>query len=802
LTIELDRLARNIDTKRTVIFFGAGSSVPSGSPSAKDLIEAIAGEFKVDSQGFSLAEVAELAELENDRAALIRIVRARFPKPNPTGGLLNIPLYDWRGIYTTNYDELLERSYQIRGRDASVITTNYDFSKRETANAQPIYKIHGTIGHDVIDGHKSRMILTQGDYDRTSDYREFIFTRLAADMAGADLIIVGYSLSDPDIKAVVDRVLAIQAKMQGAGGAVYLVLYQRDDARARLFEARGVRVAFGGIDEFSASLTKAGPAAQALLSSSDDPVRDSPALAAVTTDVQHSATAFPANASAMFNGWPATYADVAGDLTFTRTSANTSVSTFENGSKQFVAIIGASGVGKTTAARQAAIQLERKGWRCWEHKTDFDLPIAEWITAAERLQASGTDAVLVIDEAHLHLPAINRIADELISKELTRMRIIVTSGRSQWQFRTKSPSLSRNLLELVLSQLGNQEIDRLILLVSSDNSIKPLVESTFAGFSFQEKRRRLAGKCEADAFVCLRNIFAQEKFDDIILREFAQLGVDDQDIYRVVAAMENAGIRVHRQLILRLTGIASGRVAAALGNLVDVISEYDISERFGIYGWKVRHRVIASIIAKYKFSEPGAMVELFDRVIDSLSPTYRMERDSINEMCNIDSGLPSIPDKEVQNRLLRKLISVAPGERIPRHRLIRNLIDLEKFDLAETEIRVFESDLRGDGPVARYRIVLLLARALYTSGIMDEDRIVILRKAETQARSSAERFENNRKVLSAWCDVGLELLRRTGDSDPFDAALKALKVAAERIGDDDIARDVRLYERRYFDLRT
>ncbi|TIP28408.1 MAG: hypothetical protein E5X92_03370 [Mesorhizobium sp.] len=253
--------------------------------------------------------------------------------------------------------------------------------------------------------------------------------------------------------------------------------------------------------------------------------------------------------------------------------------------------------------------------------------------------------------------------------------------------------------------------------------------------------------------------------------------------------------------MLRLTGIAAGMVAAALTNLVDVISEYDISERFGVYGWRVRHKVIAGIVAKYKYSDPAAMVELFDRVIDNLSPSYRIERDSINEMCNLDTGLPSISEKDIQNRLLRKLISVAPGEPIPRHRLIRNLIDLEKFDLAETEIRVFESDLGTDGPVARYRIILLLARAIYTPGIMDEDRVVILRKAEAQASASAARFENNRHVLSAYCEVGLELLKRTRDSSTFEAALKGLRAAAHRMSDEEATKAVRSYERRYFEFK-
>lgn len=800
MVIEIDRLVQNLDPTRTVLFFGAGSSIPSGSPSAQTLSDAIATRFAIEKNGYSLAEVSELAELSTDRSELIKFVRTQFPRPNPTGGLLNIPLYAWRGIYTTNYDELLERAYHIRGAGCDVITTNYDFSRSSDPNAQPVYKIHGTITHDSSDGHKSRMILTQGDYDKTVEYRDFLFNRLSSDMAGASLVIIGYSLSDPDIKEIVDRVLAIQSKMAGAGGQVYLILYQKDEGRARLFEARGIRVSFGGIDEFSEALARKGPAVSIAYSDTDDPVQSSKALSATTIDVRHSISAFKANASAMFNGWPATYADISGDLTFARTVSNSVRDAFRAGTIQSAAFVGASGVGKTTAARQVCVTLEAEGWYCWEHKSDFLLTVNEWVGVAQKLATTGQNAVLLVDDAYLHLASLNQLADELHAKGLKSLKLILTSGTAQWQYRTKSIYLTKLGKEFRISKLNSQEIDRLIMLVSGANDVRPLVEATFSGFSLQEKRRRLTGRCEADAFVCLRNIFAQEKFDDIILREYAQLNEQDQDIYRLVAAMEYAGIRVHRQLVLRLTGIAANMVGVALGNLVDVISEYDISERFGVYGWKVRHNVIAGIISKYKYADQESKIKLFDRVISSLSPTYYIERHSINDMCNVETGIPSVSSKEVQNRLLRALISVAPGEPIPRHRLIRNLIDLELFDLAETEIRVFRSDLGLDGPVARYEINLLLARAVFTPGILDEDRIVILRQAEAKAASLSARFENNKNIISSYCDVGLEIFRRTGDEAPFASALKALKSAESRTGDDEIAKAVRTYEKRRFNL--
>jgi hypothetical protein len=694
----------------------------------------------------------------------------------------------------------LERAYDRRGIEFHAIVTNYDFSKKVSAVSQPVYKIHGTISHDVVDGSKSRMILTSSDYDKALQYREFLFTRLASDMAGADLVIIGYSLSDPDIKAIIDNVLQIQSKMDGAGGQVYLLLYQRDDNRAKLFENRNVRVCFGGIDQFSEALTRHGPAVQSVTSTSLDPVQQSATLSATAIDVKHSLSAFRPEPSAMFNGWPARYSDVAAELTFPRTLTNTIIGQFKNETAQHVSIIGAGGVGKTTCARQICVQLDAAGWICWEHKVDFDLPVDAWIEAAEKLEAAGQNGLLFIDEAHFHLPQINRLIERCGVMGLSRLRVLLAAPRGQWQHRTKAVALSKRGNEHSLSKLNSQEIDRLIMLVSGSNAIRPLVEGTFAGFSFQEKRTRLSSRCEADAFVCLRNIFATESFDDIILREYAQLKVDDQEIYRLVAAMEHAGIRVHRQLVVRLTNIAAGKIGAVLDNLVDVISEYDVSTRFGVYGWKVRHSVIAGIIAKYKFSDPTANLELFENVINNISPTYEIERRTINEMCNVDTGLPSIPDKDIQNRLLRKLISVAPGEPVPRHRLIRNLITLDKFDLAETEIRVFRSELGSDGPVARYQIACQLARAVNTPGIMDEDRLVILKKAESQAALSAERYSNNRGVLSMYCEVALEILKRTGDDTAFESAMKAMRAAEQRTEDEEIAKAVRGFERRRYEM--
>src|SRR5665647_588345 len=113
----LSQLADEVVPARTVLFFGSGSSLPSGAPSVAQLEQAISAAFNLNAQGFSLAELGSLADGKAGRKPLIAELRKRFVDIKPTGGLLNLPLYEWKSLFTTNYDELVEQSYARKGVD-------------------------------------------------------------------------------------------------------------------------------------------------------------------------------------------------------------------------------------------------------------------------------------------------------------------------------------------------------------------------------------------------------------------------------------------------------------------------------------------------------------------------------------------------------------------------------------------------------------------------------------------------------------------------------------------------------------
>ena len=794
MSIKLQQALVGLRPENTVLLFGAGASLPSGAPSVQTLISHFAQKFDVRGN-FTLPELSSLIEGQHGRKALVRELRTFFNNLKPSGGLRNVGLYKWKSIYTTNYDDLVEQSFRIHSKKLRIYSSNFDFGISDQEYDSELFKLHGTIEKDISDGDRSRLIISDADYENTEEFRDSLYDRMKGDLSGGNLLIIGQSLADPDMKDIVHRAVTINQKAHNPA-QIYLLAYEEDEQRASLFERKGLKVAFGGIDNIFAAMASNQSLSTQSQSKSDDLIDGFAGLWAVTTEIPDDVNVTSSNISSMFNGWPASVADIKAGYTFER-SVGVQISQFFSEESTLCGfIIGAAGVGKTTAARQVLLKAKAAGHRAWEHNSDHTLRVSDWVDVARYLRNKSEVGYLHVDDAHSHLQQINDLVDELAVDDNAHLKILLSSQRNHWNPRIKSPNIFRYGKEFRLSKLDSDEIEKLLTLVENSHDVATLVENSFGGFSKTEKRRRLSVRCEADMFVCLKNIFASEAFDNIILREYAALDGLLQDVYRHVAAMENAGVRVHRQLIIRLLGLSSQSVSSFLDNLSEIVHEYTVDGKLGIYAWHCRHHVISAIISKYKFQDNSDIVKLFERVIDNISPAYEIEIRTLRELCNIETGLSRIPDKSIQNKLLRKMISIAPGERVPRHRLIRNLIDQNEFEKAETEIRLFGNDFGGDGPVQRYKIRLLVSRAVHTKGILDEDRIAILKQAQEQAVIGIERFPNNKSILAAYAELGVEYYRRTGDYAFYDAAIEQLKLAEERIGDPEISTIIRQFERR------
>ena len=150
MPIPIEQLVSALRFERTVLLFGSGSSIPSGAPSVEKILRHLAERFGFDPSDLNLPELTDLIEKRYNRSSMVTAVRELFHNLKPTGGLLNVPKFRWRSIYTTNYDDLIEKAYERVQEPLTVYTSNFDFGLSEMPGALRVMKLHGTIAQGCL----------------------------------------------------------------------------------------------------------------------------------------------------------------------------------------------------------------------------------------------------------------------------------------------------------------------------------------------------------------------------------------------------------------------------------------------------------------------------------------------------------------------------------------------------------------------------------------------------------------------------------------------------------------------------
>lgn len=802
--LNVSELAARIDSKRTALFLGAGASIPSGAPTAEQLGKELAAGVQQKYPGGDLMEAAQILERKVTRARLIDVLVQRLSGLTPTGGMLALPDFDWPVIYSTNYDVLVEKSYKACNVPLVVVRSNYEWDKQQ-GGTTTLFKIHGCISKDISRGDRSRIVLTERDYDEYSDFRKMLFQRLALDLMSRDVVFVGYSLRDRHVRDEVKQATRLK-RDQGAPGRIYVLVYEEDPDRAAFMEEElGVEVCFGSLDPLMHALATKNAADRrqpAEPACSEDQWLLPLSIRASTRDIRHSSSNNP-NSSRLFSGSPATFADIAAGFTFRRSMEAPMIQRIDAGAA-CVSLIGVSGVGKTTLARRVAHQVAQRGVEVWEHDTHFPLDVKEWARVSGLLKERGRRGLLLIDDCTTVMGSINRLLeDHLLQQENPGLQLLLIAERAAWSPRRKSRFIfhdNQNNL-FTLSLLDAADIERMVELTERSEEIRRLMSKDYSRLDHSTRLHRIAQRCSADMFVSLKYVFGTESLDAIILREYASLPPDLQDIYRTVSALEVSGTRVHRQLIIRLLNVQSYTLQGLLALLEGIVDEYDIDRREGIYGWRTRHSVIARLITEYKYNNHDEFLALIENIVEELNPSIRLEQQTIASLCNAEFGIRRISSVEQRIRLYERLIAKAPHERIPYHRLIGDLIRAERYDEAENQLRLAIEQVGIDPPLHRYRVRLALERAQRLVGIQTSDRRVMLERAYDLAHEGIRKYPSDKYAYMIFESIGLAFERLCGDSEYLEEAVGILKSGYEKTLDPELGEQIDRAMRAYYQPR-
>lgn len=139
-------------------------------------------------------------------------------------------------FYTTNYDNFIERAFQLAGREVTSIASEHDLSLRRSRTR--IVKFHGDFNRPET------MVLSESDYEKRMRLESLLDLMLRADVLGRAILFIGYSFKDPNVaylfRLVNDHFQELPLSF--VGRRAYIIVHQPSDFEMQLFNARRIQV--------------------------------------------------------------------------------------------------------------------------------------------------------------------------------------------------------------------------------------------------------------------------------------------------------------------------------------------------------------------------------------------------------------------------------------------------------------------------------------------------------------------------------------------------------------------------------
>jgi hypothetical protein len=220
----LDQFARG----DTVLFAGAGLSIGAGLPGWAGLIRPLARDVgarwpadEADLTTEHLLSAAQHFENQRGRNALVRHLRDALDavgvQPTPVHRLVaSLPV---RVIFTTNYDDLVERALREGGRPFHIVVSESELAFSSEERVQ-VVKLCGDLARP------ESIVLTQRDFNTYFPTHPRLAERLRGTLEVKTPLFLGYSLRDPFFNQIWDHIGLDFGRLQRWG---YAVLFDADE---------------------------------------------------------------------------------------------------------------------------------------------------------------------------------------------------------------------------------------------------------------------------------------------------------------------------------------------------------------------------------------------------------------------------------------------------------------------------------------------------------------------------------------------------------------------------------------------
>lgn len=251
-------LAHQLVNDQVIPFVGAGVSMSLGLPSYGALIQELGSHIGFDGAIFEqLGDYLTLAEFYHLRKSGLHELQAHLRDKwrKTEKEVIASPVHraivelGCKLIYTTNFDDFLEKAHKGLGRRYRSLRSVNDFVNLAYDKVH-IVKLHGDLRSPKT------MVFTESSYFERLAFESPLDIKLRADILGKSLLFIGYSLSDINVRLLLFRLQKIweTGPKPEFRPKSYVFMGRPNEVLADVLRARGVEPIVADTTDRTASL--------------------------------------------------------------------------------------------------------------------------------------------------------------------------------------------------------------------------------------------------------------------------------------------------------------------------------------------------------------------------------------------------------------------------------------------------------------------------------------------------------------------------------------------------------------------
>mgnify|MGYP005760307565 CR=1 FL=1 len=619
-----ESLITRILQKKCILFLGAGATKESGGALGRELGKYIynqIGDIGIDFKE-NLGRYTQLLVNKGYRDEIERLVRQRFSSLQPSSHFCNIAYIPWKAIYTTNYDDLVEKAYSKQRYYNYEVKTSLSIEQNNGKADIPIYKINGDI--NLPYSPVKPLVITLNDLRNNKTNNEKIISQLMKDMNDT-FIFLGYSFQDEN-EIVRDILDAFQKneRWESVKEKYVILPHITEDVKLDL-ESYRIKYIRGTADEFFEHVGKKSKdnykvklAALKKNYSSNEFLKnlDLQTLQYLSEcfDVYDTDTFYPSDGKYFYRGGHPNWGiikeqfDISRNIKIQKKDMKEELSTtdslfmliqklLQNDRLQKIKLEGAAVSGKTTALYRCAFDLLTNGTLALVFKQQSAYKKGLIYAIYKKVQEP---FVIIIDDIFIDISELIKMLDEAESNHLPIL-FFVSSRNSDWA--NTLSNYNKSVLQpfdcviSMMDSFSSDEAQKFVNKLISTNIIYASNEYEKKGYirNFQKNNNIIQ---------ILIELIDNGEFDKSLSNEYDNLCPETQYAYGIVSLIYKYGLKTKWEILQRTIAnkysftwedfIAKILKNDAKGNLYDD----EIQGNYYILG---RHRYICEKIVQIHF---------------------------------------------------------------------------------------------------------------------------------------------------------------------------------------------------------